>query len=557
MKKLIKYMCVLAVAAIATIVIMYNMSSAEGEIEQPAQEPTFVAADSVTTDKNGNVTIPVRFNFDDKVERIVGASITITAPEGVTCTNEKDIYQNFGNEISFNFSGFLDVEGDTAEVEFSIEANSWSYKIKGKEDPTPGGAKNTITTVNIIRPSEQPGQSFQLNSKNIEIEEGTTTQLPGNSLNKNVTWTSDNLTVAVIDGNNVIGLKAGEATLTAKTAENESDTLIVTVNAKTQNPNPEDNNFTLSFSEVSMKVGESRDLPEISPQKDVTWRSSDESVVKREENKFIAMGEGNATLTATAGEGENAVSRELKVIVTAATQSPDPGEDPGNNPSQPVVDNDPPTIEPKTMKMLVGDVNRFGTDKEVTWSSSNNSIAIINKSTGQVTAVGEGKVTITATAKNGKEATAQVEVVRADGREYLKPVISPNSDFTINVGDTYQLNCENGIPVEWSSTDETVAIVDSNGVVKGIGGGDALIYAKSKDSMVSSVKVTVKGAPAKKKSGGTTTNKTGNVATDNGNSSSTVNEEVPSTGEASTGTIIILGAVTLIVAAVLFRKRMK
>lgn len=557
MKKIIKYMCVLAVAAIATIIIMYNMSSAEGEIEQPAQEPTFVAKKDVTTDEKGNVTIPVRFNFDDKVESIVGASITITAPEGVTCTNNEGLYQDFGNEISFNFSGFLDVEGDTAEVEFSIESGSWSYKIKGEENPTPGGPKNAITTVKIIRPSEQPGQSFQLNSENITIEEGTTTQLPGNNLNKDVTWTSDNLTVAVIDGNNVIGLKAGEATLTAKTAENESDTLIVTVNAKTQNPNPEDNEFELLYSEISVGVNKSTPLPGNKQQKNVSWESKNPDIAIIKDNVAVGVSEGETIFVATAGEGENAVSRELKVIVTAATQSPDPGEDPGNNPGQPVVDNDPPTIEPKTMKMLVGDVNRFGTDKEVTWSSSNNSIAIINRSTGQVTAVGEGKVTITATAKNGKEATAQVEVVRADGREYLKPVISPNSDFTINVGDTYQLNCENGIPVEWSSTDETVAIVDSNGVVKGIGGGDALIYAKSKDSMVSSVKVTVKGAPAKKKSGGTTTNKTGNVATDNGNSSSTVNEEVPSTGEASTGTIIILGAVTLIVAAVLFRKRMK
>lgn len=54
-------------------------------------------------------------------------------------------------------------------------------------------------------------------------------------------------------------------------------------------------------------------------------------------------------------------------------------------------------------------------DKSVTWSSSNTSVATVNPSTGEVTAVAEGTATITATANDdsGTTATCTVKVYPA------------------------------------------------------------------------------------------------------------------------------------------------
>ena len=50
---------------------------------------------------------------------------------------------------------------------------------------------------------------------------------------------------------------------------------------------------------------------------------------------------------------------------------------------------------------------------------------------------------------------------------------------------------------------------------------------------------------------------TGSVEQNNANSSSTTNEVVPATGETSTGTLVVLGIVTLIIATIIFRKKAK
>jgi len=55
------------------------------------------------------------------------------------------------------------------------------------------------------------------------------------------------------------------------------------------------------------------------------------------------------------------------------------------------------------------------TDKTVTWSSSASSVAIVNSSTGVVTAVAVGSATITATAGVNKTATCAVTVTAAKG----------------------------------------------------------------------------------------------------------------------------------------------
>lgn len=544
MKKLMKYICVLAVTAIATIVIMYNMANAEGEEEQ-VQPPT-MSASNVSTNSD---TATINVSFGGDIKGVTAGAIRVSAPDGITCSEGNSKLINETSEITsctFTFTGFSSYSESTADITFTIGGggSEWSYISKSDSLSKQVQIELTATATVTIEKQEEDND-FTLSFYETSVNVGDSVNLPEISLQIPVTWTSSDESVVKKEGDQFFAIGEGNATLTATAEGYNPQTLRVSVTRVDQ---PVDD-FSLSFTEATIKVGESRDLPEISPQTPVTWESSDENVVKIEGNQFKAMGEGKATLTATAGN----ISKTLVVNVNPGEN---PGEDPGDEPAPPV-DNDPPTIAPSgTIKMYVGDVARYGANKDVTWSSSDNSIVIINESTGQVTAIGEGKVTITATAKNGKKATAQIVVERqSSGNEAANPIISPSTDFTINAGDTYQLSAD--MEVEWISSDESVATVDTNGLVKGVGGGNAFIYAKSKASRISAIGVTVKGTTAKKGTGTTTTNKTGNAVIGNGNTSSTVNEEVPSTGEASTGTLVLLGVITLIVAAVIFRKRIK
>ena len=129
------------------------------------------------------------------------------------------------------------------------------------------------------------------------------------------------------------------------------------------------------------------------------------------------------------------------------------------------------------------------TNKGVTWSSSNNSVAIVDQS-GKVTAVGKGTATITVTTKDGgKKATCTITVT-----EESKPVVIPVTSVTLNKtkesllkGKTITLvatiNPSNATNkgVTWSSSNNSVATVDQSGKVTAVGKGTATITVITKD----------------------------------------------------------------------------
>ena len=92
----------------------------------------------------------------------------------------------------------------------------------------------------------------------------------------------------------------------------------------------------------------------------------------------------------------------------------------------------------------------------------------------------EGAVTITAKTVNGKEATAAVHVTKTEEPE--KTTIRLDSESgKICVGETVTVVAivtPEGTPVEWSSSDKTVATVE-DGVITGVGEGSIKITARA------------------------------------------------------------------------------
>ena len=124
------------------------------------------------------------------------------------------------------------------------------------------------------------------------------------------------------------------------------------------------------------------------------------------------------------------------------------------------------------------------TNKTVTWKSSDTSIATVD-SKGKVTGKKAGKVTITATAKDGfgAQKTRQITVV--------KPVkvskVSVSGASSVVTGKSVTLkatvapsNASNKT-VTWKSSNAKIATVNAKGVVKGVKAGTVTITATAKD----------------------------------------------------------------------------
>lgn len=133
------------------------------------------------------------------------------------------------------------------------------------------------------------------------------------------------------------------------------------------------------------------------------------------------------------------------------------------------------------------------TDVPVKWESSDESIAVVNQN-GNIKALADGKAIITVSA-GGIQETIEVMVgelkptnVHISGNDFVYAGFE--TQLNVIVKDQYGQEMPD-VEVVWSTSDSTVATVDSRGNVRGIAPGTATITAKAGDTE-SSFTITVK-----------------------------------------------------------------
>ena len=156
------------------------------------------------------------------------------------------------------------------------------------------------------------------------------------------------------------------------------------------------------------------------------------------------------------------------------------------------------TLSPGGKTQLVAIIEPTdATDQTVTWSSANEDIATVDEN-GNVTAVKEGKTTITVTTTSGGHtATANItvsaDVVAVTGVSLNKTSLELVGNGSAQLKATIEPAKASNKGMTWSSSNNKVATVDANGKVTARGEGTATITVKTKDGgHTATCKVTVK-----------------------------------------------------------------
>ena len=333
--------------------------------------------------------------------------------------------------------------------------------------------------------------NITLSSESISLVEGdsetlTATVSPSNATNKKVIWTSTDGSIASVDNGKVTALKPGKTTIKATSDDGgKTATCQVTVNARVYNVE----SVSLDRTSITLTEGDSQTLtatvyPSNATNKKVSWKSSNTSVATVSNGKVSALKAGTATITVTTEDGGKTATCQVKVnakVYKVESVS---------------LDKTSITLTEGSSQTLTATVSPSNaTNKNVSWKSSNTSVATV--SNGVVTAIKAGTATITVTTEDGgKTATCQVKV---NAKVYkVESVSLDKTSITLTEGSSQTLtatvspsNATNK-NVSWKSSNTSVATV-SNGVVTAIKAGTATITVTTEDgSKTATCQVTVK-----------------------------------------------------------------
>ncbi len=245
----------------------------------------------------------------------------------------------------------------------------------------------------------QDAKSIRLNVTEKALVKGETftlevTLVPDDVTDKSITWTSDKTEVATVENGVVTAIGAGTAIITAKTTNGLEAKATITVNIPATG-------ITLNASEKELIIGETFTLvaniiPADATDKSVTWISSNSGVASVANGVVTALKEGTTIVTAKTANG-----KEAKVTITV---------------KKPIIPSKSITLNITEKELKVGETFTLvatilpaeTTDKTITWSTSNATIATVEN--GVVKALSAGTTTIVAKTAYGQEAKATIVV---------------------------------------------------------------------------------------------------------------------------------------------------
>lgn len=249
---------------------------------------------------------------------------------------------------------------------------------------------------------------------------------------------------------------------------------------------------SISNAPQSLSVGSSVQLEAaVSPEDyscHISWKSSDTSVLRVLSNgKVVAVGQGEAVITASVGECTSSVT----ITVT--------GEQPGESGLTGV------SLDRYTLTLYAGEeaeqltatLKPEGTEATIRWTSSNQTAATVSQD-GKVTPLSAGVTVVTAAAGDYRAScivTVQPERVRVTGIRFDEPTHTLMMGSTVTLQPIIAPDDATVKNLTWVSSDEQTATVSRTGIVTALSVGETTITATTVDGGYSAeIKIIVTAA---------------------------------------------------------------
>lgn len=220
----------------------------------------------------------------------------------------------------------------------------------------------------------------------------------------------------------------------------------------------------------------------------VSWESSDPSVLRVLSNgKVVAVGQGEAVITASVGECTSSVT----ITVT--------GEQPGESGLTGV------SLDRYTLTLYAGEeaeqltatLKPEGTEATIRWTSSNQTAATVSQD-GKITPLSAGVTVVTAAAGDYRAScivTVQPKRVRVTGIRFDEPTHTLMMGSTVTLQPIIAPDDATVKNLTWVSSDEQTATVSRTGIVTALSVGETTITATTVDGGYSAeIKIIVTAA---------------------------------------------------------------
>lgn len=330
----------------------------------------------------------------------------------------------------------------------------------------------------IVEVSVPVVQNIAFSNATVSADAGTTLQMqvnftPANGVNQHLNWTSSNPSIATVNANGLVtAIKQGVTTIQATTIYgNLSTSTQLTVNYVSATSVTIVGVPSSSISSGSILALSATILPTNSSSKSVVWSSNNPTIAEvTNDGTLIAHNAGNATITASI----DAVTNSFNLTVVTCLK-----------PVSSIAWNE------ATSTIFVGTTKFFqvnvlpidATVSQLTWSSSNPAIASVNEA-GLVSALTVGETVLTAKSIEGaKVITKTLNVVDI----LVGSITITNQKSTLTTGDILMLGTT-FLPIDasvkrviWSSSNDNIANVTSDGLVTAIYPGLVTITASAID----------------------------------------------------------------------------